>query len=313
MRRGRSAGSCLVAMCTALAVAATGCGSSDSHADRPKHTELGGPDRVAELSDAQLAEVSHAQELLTKHCMADRGFRYGVAKQPTADELRTPGYVLDDPRWAREYGYGGQLEREQDRARKADPNVAHYRTLSRDGQLRWSNALFGGPESGTVEARTPGGGTVSMATGGCNAEALRALYGDLRTWFTADKTVSGLGALYEPRIKRNKRFATAVDSWSVCMNRQGHRYADPASLRERVPTLTHGVSHRRAHAVEVRLATAEATCARSSGLGNIARGLERTYRAEYAAGRFREPFETRVRLQHKALAKAERVLADVSG
>ncbi|MFF3490078.1 hypothetical protein ACFYWS_01895 [Streptomyces sp. NPDC002795] len=303
MRTGRSAGGCLIAMCAALAVTATGCGSSGGHDDRPRHTEL---------SDAQRAKVAHAQELLTQQCMAGRGFRYGVAKPPTADELRTPGYVLDDPRWAREYGYGGQLQRERNSARKADPNVARYRTLSRDGQLRWNNALFGGPESGTVEARTPGGGTVSMATGGCNAEALRALYGDLGTWFAADKTVSGLGSLYEPRIKRSKRFVSAVDSWSRCMRDKGHRYTNPTSLRERVPALTHGLNDPRAHAVEVRLATAEAACARDSGLGRIARALERTYRGEYAAGRYREPYATRVRLQHKALAKAERVLASSS-
>ncbi|MGW0683906.1 hypothetical protein ACWD2L_11160 [Streptomyces sp. NPDC002754] len=308
MRGGRRAGGSLVAMCAALAVAVTGCGSGGDDG-RPERTEIDRPGKVTELSDAQQAEVTYAQELLTKRCMAGRGFGYGVAEPPSGDELRSPGYVLDDPRWAREYGYGGQLEREQERARKADPDVAHYRTLSRDGQLRRNNALFGGPESGTVEARTPGGGTVSMATGGCRAEALRALYGDLKTWFTADKTVSGLGALYEPRIKRNKSFAAAVDSWSTCMERKGHRYANPTSLHERIPTLTHGKSDRRAQAVEVRLATAEAACARSSRLGPIARALERTYRAEYAAGRYREPFETRVRLRHKALAKAERVLA----
>ncbi|MET8468149.1 hypothetical protein ABZY90_16400 [Streptomyces sp. NPDC006422] len=308
MRGTRSAGAGLVAVVAALAVTATGCArTAESHDTRQRRTE-----QVArtELDDAQRATVAHARELLTQRCMKDRGFPYGVAERLKADELRTPGYVLDDERWARAYGYGGGLERERERARKKDPNIAHYRKLSREGRLRWSNALFGGPESGTVEARAPGGGTVSMATGGCNAEALRALYGDLGTWFTADKTVAGLGSLYEPRIKRNKRFTAAVDAWSSCMRDKGHRFADPTTLHERVPGLTHGLSDRRAHAVEVRLATAEAECAHHSGLGAVARALERTYRAEYAAGRYREAFETRTRLQREALAKARDVLAE---
>ena len=88
--------------------------------------------------------------------------------QPTGDELHTPGYVHDDPRWAREHGYGGRIQRAQDRARTADPDIAYYRKLSPERRLRWGDALFGGPGAETVEARPPDGGTVSMAAEGCN-------------------------------------------------------------------------------------------------------------------------------------------------
>lgn len=303
MSTGNGIRGALVAVCAAVALGAAGCG-----------TASGGPGRarLAELTDVQQITVARAQEQLTKRCMADRGFWYGVAEQPTGDELHAPGYVLDDPRWAREHGYGGRIQRAQDMARTADPNIAYYRKLSPERRLRWSDALFGGPEAATVEARMPGGSTVSMAAEGCNAEALRTLYGDLGTWFRAEKTVSGLSALYEPRIKRDKSFVAAVDSWARCMRDKGHRYPDPAALRERIPKLTRGLSDARAHAVEVRLAVAEAACARSSGLGRTSRALEARYREELAEGRYREQVGTHLRLQHEALAKAEDVLGDAS-
>ncbi|MFE0257826.1 hypothetical protein [Streptomyces sp. NPDC059010] len=122
-----------------MALGAAGCGTASG-------TVSGGPGRaqLAELSDAQQITVARAQEQLTKQCMADRGFWYRVAVQPTGDELHVPGYVLDDPRWAREHGYGGRIQRAQERARTADPDVAYYRTLSPERRLRWSDALFGG-------------------------------------------------------------------------------------------------------------------------------------------------------------------------
>ncbi|MGW0732765.1 hypothetical protein [Streptomyces sp. NPDC002851] len=303
----------LAAVCAVVVLGgAGGCGTAESRSasDGPDtgRTRLADLTELTELTDAQQATVDRAQERLIKQCMAGRGFWYGEARQLTGDELKTPGYVLDDPRWARKHGYGGRIQRAMDRERHADPNVAYYRKLSRERQLRWSDALYGGPGAGTVEARLPGGGTVSTATEGCNAEALRELYGDLKTWFPAEKTAAGLRALYEPRIKRDKRFVAAVHSWARCMRDKGHRYRGPAALRDQLPTLTRGLSDGRAHAVEVGLAVDEAACARSSGLARTARDLEDRFRGELAEGRYREQVGTHLRLQHRALAKAEDVL-----
>lgn len=291
-----------LALCAAAALAVTGCGGSEAEPARDPHAGLAG------LTDAQQAKVDRAEERLIKKCMEERGFRYGLERQPTADERRSPGYVLDDLRWAREHGYGGRIQRTWDRARQHSPNIAYYRELPPKERLRWSDALYGAPDSASLSADLPAGGTVSIATEGCNAEALRGLYGDLKTWFRVDKTADNLSALYEPRIKQNKHFTAAVKSWSQCMSGKGHTYPDPPALRSRLPALTKGLNDTRAHAVEVRLAVAEAECARTSGLGKTARALEDTYRTELGEGRYRDLLRTHHRLQHTALARTEDVL-----
>lgn len=73
-------------------------------------------------------------------------------------------------------------------------------------------------------------------------------------------------------------------------------------MRTELPALAEKLSPSRAHAAEVRLAVTEARCARSGGLADTARELEKKYRA--AAEPFRDELATRRRMQHPALSRA---------
>ncbi|MGW0756965.1 hypothetical protein ACWD1Y_10840 [Streptomyces sp. NPDC002814] len=153
----------------------------------------------------------------------------------------------------------------------------------------------------------PGGGTVETTAGGCRARALDRLYGDFRAWFHADRTAENLKPLYVPDIVKDARFKRALKAWSTCMNKAGHPYADPPSIRRDLARLTQGLSRADARSTEVELAVAEATCATDTPLLRTARALEREYRAE-KLGPYRDEIADQRRMSLTALANAKDVL-----
>lgn len=298
---------------TALAAATTitlggltGCKTENRPAAENRPT----PGR--ELGDAQQARLDYSEQLVIRRCMAERGFPYWVPpKPPTAEESKNVGYVLDDVEWAREHGYGGDLARKADAAREKDPNTEYAGGLSSARRAAYDTAL-GGASAERLTVELPTGETVTSETGGCEAEARRWLYGDLATWFRVDAIGTNLLPLYVPDLLADKRFGKALKAWSRCMHGKGLRYAAPDGIDAGLPRLTQGLSPARAHSTEVRLAVAEATCARSSGLATTGRSLEREYRARVGEPYARD-LATRGRLQRAALDRAEELLAGPTG
>ncbi|MEU8892561.1 hypothetical protein [Streptomyces sp. NPDC048442] len=60
------------------------------------------------------------------------------------------------------------------------------------------------------------------------------------------------------------------------MRRAGNHCATPTEVQNALPALVRGLPEKKAFAVEVRLAVAEATCAGPSGLAETGRRLEHT-------------------------------------
>ncbi|MFD9502254.1 hypothetical protein [Streptomyces sp. NPDC060035] len=312
MTMGRFAAACRVTMIAALtAFTAAGCANSvgdGSGAGRPEQDSalrsLKGQER--DLTDAEEVLVEHAESMLVKKCMEGKGFRYWVGPMASVAERQGDGYVLDDVSWARTHGYGGELEKKAERARPADPNAAYANALPEAERIRYSKTLDGNPSKGELSVDLPAGGTVSTTSTGCLADAKGKLYGDTVTWFRVNRITTSLTPLYIPDLVKDQRLVNAVEAWSWCMREAGHPYASPDGIREERDALTQGMSAARAHATEVELAVAEATCAVKTSLGTAARTLEREYRTTMLQ-RYGADMATYQRMRLAALALAKNI------
>lgn len=251
------------------------------------------------LPAADLDLLHHAQQVLLRDCMASQGFRYWpMAREPYA-ALRDFPYVVDDLAWAKSQGYGRQLRAALDRQDRTEPNSHYYRALPPERRQAAARAINGSTFSG-FSVRNPLGGVLSHSWDGCDAESWRQLYGNAEQWYQSSTVVRNLGPLRIGEVRESTEFRTALGPWSACMRRAGFAVADPAQLRDQRAADNGGT----APAADVRAATAEATCALSSGLAATARKLDlesaRRLNREHAAD-----YQTMWRLQAHALAIAK--------
>ncbi|MCQ9129543.1 hypothetical protein KMS84_01725 [Streptomyces sp. IBSBF 2807] len=304
-----------VAMGTVAAVAAlvlTAC-TADGGPSAPANR---GPVAAAsaaqpELSWAEDLRISDAEEHLVTRCMTAHGFRFWDGQRLSLAERRPLGYVQDDVRWARTYGYGSRILAKEDRARLTNPNLLYRKTLSADRQRAYDVAMDGGREAEVLSAAAPTGGTITKQSGGCTAAAEKALYGDPAAWFAADTTVSNLRPLYVDKLLKDGGFTRAVRAWSRCMRDAGHPYADPAAARQ--ATREHSArqspaEEARSFAAETRVAVADATCARTVSLRSIGRRREAHYVAGLG-GEYAQALDAHARMKRLALGRAERIVA----
>jgi hypothetical protein len=285
---------------TAVAVAVTGCGSTQDAGPRAARAGAG---LASPLSDAEQWRISDAQQRLIRECMSRKGFRYWEAERLSLEKSRTQGYVSDDVAWARKHGYGSRIRAEQERARRANPNAAYRQSLPGERRKAYDEALDEGVQAPVISAELPGGGTVRKRVGGCVAEAERQLYGDPETWFRAEKTAGSLQPFYVPQLMADKAFSAALAAWARCMERAGHPYKDPGAARQAALRQAQESGPAEAFETERKLAVADAGCAGETRLRSI--GTEReTHYVNKLRGRYGEELDTHARLQREALTRA---------
>ncbi|QES51699.1 hypothetical protein DEJ50_31455 [Streptomyces venezuelae] len=300
----------LVTLLVAVLLTATGC-----VADKPGATDkpgTSGTDRAADaagpdLTTAELHTLERAEQVLIGRCLRAQHFAYvepGPEPEPGTRRFR---YVVDDIAWARSHGYGLEQERRIAARKDADPNARYFRSLPPERRKAALAALNGARPVG-LSVGMPGGGVASASDSGCTAGAQRNLYGDLRSWFSARLVVANLAPLYVPRVREDRRFRQAEAAWARCMAGLGHRLAGPHESRQALAALVRGLPPARARTAEIRLAVAEAECARDSGLAKTADALDEQYGAE-VRHRYGAQIATRLRLQRSALPRAHRILA----
>ncbi|GAA3605735.1 hypothetical protein GCM10022419_108180 [Nonomuraea rosea] len=260
----------------------------------------------ATLTDADEALLKRAELLLVQACMKRQGFRYWVPEPPAAQDRRGAGFVLDDPAWAREHGYGLLDQRQMEESKRNDLNKAYRDSLPPADRTRYSVALGGGGDNKVLTATLPDGGTIHNALGGCQAYGKERLYGDRQRWFRLEKTATNLVPLYMRELTGDPRFSTALTAWSACMRRHRHTYVSPSEIRAALPGLTADLAPDRAHALEVELAVAEATCARTSSLADTVRALQARYRAKVHE-RFAAELDAHGRVVRGALERARKI------
>ncbi|MGW2283473.1 hypothetical protein [Streptomyces phaeochromogenes] len=289
--------------CVAAFALLVGCGAAAP--DRPSPERE--PARPVPLTDADRAVTSRAEALLVQTCMKRKGHRYWVTAPLDEDETRSFGYVMDDVAWAQAHGYGSRIKQKVLRAKKNDRNLSYRAGLATRAARTYVTDLAGGPGSEIMTVRLPAGGQIRLATGGCEGEAVRKLYGEPERWFRADRIATNLTPLYVPDLVADQRFKTAQSRWAACMRAAGHPYRTPADIRSALPEVTSGLSAAQAYRTEVRLAVAEATCARRTGFGDTLRALEEEHSAPVRE-RYRAEITERDQLERAALRRAEQIL-----
>jgi hypothetical protein len=153
--------------------------------------------------------LDRAEQVLTQRCMQERGFRYWLTAANPLPQDRDFPYVIDDPKWAAQYGYGTDLQREAEFLRRTDPNLRYLQGLAPQRQVDAGNALNGaGPAY--VEAALPTGGMVRHYSDGCAAQADRSLYGDLDSWYRAKKVTENLAGVRRAKVTSDAAFSAAM-------------------------------------------------------------------------------------------------------
>ncbi|MEV7563328.1 hypothetical protein [Streptomyces sp. NPDC089795] len=263
------------------------------------------PARAPEAAELDLLHT--AGELLVQDCMRAQGFSYWpVPRVPHAD-LRDFPYGVDDVDWARDHGFGRRIEQRLDEEAATGPRAQYQSGLSTERLEALGVALMG-PDSKGLAVESPGGGTLSHSDRGCITDSWRQLYGDVRLWFGASETVKQLGATRTARVNQDPAFLRALAGWSECVGRRGFPAVHPVRQRDEQLARTGPA----AEAEDVPMATAQAECARSTGLADTAQDLHRrssdTIRVEHGAA-----FDAMRRMQVAALPTARDVVARHSG
>ncbi|URN17511.1 MULTISPECIES: hypothetical protein [Streptomyces] len=291
----------------ALTAVATGCAGGPVAdggpvaAEKPEATPT--PSAARPTTARERSLLHDAEQELQRRCMRAAGFRLWAVPENPLPEARDFPYVVDDPTWAKRYGYGSLFEERIRRLRAEDPNRVYLRGLPVDRQ-RAAIAALNGSGREKLRAELPGGVVIGHSTTGCRVEAWRTLYGDVTAWFAAKTVVDNLGALTRQRVTTDPDFTRAMGKWSVCMRGNGLPYRSPAQARaEFLGTDEPGDTAR-----EVRVAVQEAGCARSSGLASTVQRLEDRHGREVRR-EHRAEVDLVERLRTGALPSARTVLA----
>ena len=281
---------------TAVAAAVLVLGAGSVAAGRTLGgTEAAPADREPTADESRV--LREAEQILVRRCMERAGFRYWVEPAPTP--RRTFPYVMDDPAWARRYGYTSY--RPQDSAAPS-PNQQYFASLPA-GRRSAATVALNGPRPEGLEARLPNGLRVQHSDRGCVSEARRTLYRDAETWFRVTKVAESLPGFRAGLVTADPDFTDGVNRWAACMRGRGHDYPNPAELHAEFSAARQQLPR----PDEIRLAVAEAECAGTSGLAAVARRLDRHYQ-DLISQQSRPDLEARRRLQSLALPRAHTIV-----
>ncbi|MFE9448386.1 hypothetical protein [Streptomyces sp. NPDC006739] len=284
-----------------LAATVAGCAAAGG-ASAPVPAPAGASGRPAPGGDDRTLQL--AEQLLIKGCMEKRGFAYWTEEPRTAaDGARRFPYVVDDPAWARAHGYGTDLYRARQREVLRDPNQRYLRSLPASRGPALVSALNGARPQG-LSARLPNGVRVTHSDQGCAAEAQRELYKDLPAWFRATRVRDSLDGMRVGLVLGDAKYRAATEPWARCLRGRGYPYRSPAEARAAATE----PGREWPHAREVRLASAEAACAESTGLASVAKSLDAKYRTELRR-RYPEEAADLARLRREALPRARAIVA----
>lgn len=270
---------------------------------RPGSGPEPGPTVPRTTTAAERSLLYKAEQELQRACMTAAGFRFWTVPENPLPEARDFPYVVDDPDWARQYGYGGVLQERIERLRTQDPNQVYLRGLPEERRRAAVATLNGTAREDGLRAELPGGVVIGHSRDGCQVEAWRELYGDVPGWYAAGTLVDNLGGVRRQRVTAEPEFRTAVRAWAACMRQHGQAYEQPADARAAFLG-----QEGRDTANETRTAVQEARCAHSSGLAGVARRLDRHHDRELRR-EHRAAFEQMERLRVAALPRARTVLA----
>ncbi|WP_081235574.1 hypothetical protein [Streptomyces viridosporus] len=257
------------------------------------------PQQPHALSEGEKDLLHEAEEVLTRSCMAGKGFRtWVVPRRPVPDDREFP-YVIDDVEWASRHGYGSDISTQRDKVRAFDPNRRYFAGLASSKRQRALDALHGEKTGKRISIQSPNGMTISRMDGGCAADAQEELYGDLETWFRVLTVTDALDTLRSSMTAGDADFAKSVKDWSTCMHARGLPYETPQEARAAFLNPDRRISRER----EIRAAVTEARCAASSGLSRTIHRLDEQY-GKRLRHQYENEVQTRLRMENEALPRA---------
>jgi hypothetical protein len=264
----------------------SGCGGTTADAAETIR-KAGVPPPAA--SQAQL--LAWAEQAFTSRCMARSGFRFAPGDW-RGIRAATPAPAVwgaDDIPYAAQHGYLEPVAAPPAR----DPNELEQARLPPSRQAAYRLALFGAEDTtDEVVGALADGRTMSIGRDGCTSEARRALYGDLDRWWPLEVRLTNEEGEILAAVAADPRFAGAVADWSRCMRTRGSQpYATPEAARRKAVDSRGGGSG--PSEWERRIAVADATCNRLTGLAGVGRNL---------AADHRRRIELRLRAQRSAYA-----------
>ncbi|WP_304455040.1 hypothetical protein [Nocardiopsis sp. YSL2] len=296
MRRGARAGSprasLVVVALAGLLVVSCSAAQEDPNA------------RAREVTAEEESLLERAGQLLLRECMEARGFEYQIVSDRAVTDIEQFLYVIDDPEWASEHGYGTELQREAAERRENDPNARYFESLPPELRAR-ALVAANGPAPVGLTATAPDGMELTRSDQGCQSQADRELYGDLDSWFQARTTADALPALRHQHVIDDPRYQEAVRPWADCMRAAGHDHATPTELRAALPPPQDPLPRQE----EIGLAQDEARCALDSGLARTAAALDEEH-GQRLRERHSSALETQRRLRLDALPRARALVAE---
>ncbi|MGW3560871.1 hypothetical protein ACWDNT_26620 [Streptomyces sp. NPDC000963] len=270
------------ALATLLLVFVAACSAPAATPDAPARATT--PDAPApatgvrtELSEPENALLADAERRLITGCMKERGFAYTVDVLPE-DPDRAPDrpFGLDDVDWARRHGYGLDTGGPRDDGRavaRVSTQERYLASLTPERRRAFARALDG-TDRAAITVEVPGRGQVFTSADGCQADARRRLYGDLRAWTEAKAVVVNLGYLTWEQVVSAPEYTAALESWRTCMADKGFAYADSSEAIGDVATRERAGPAGTVRERERRTAVADAECNRDAGLARTGTRLQ---------------------------------------
>jgi hypothetical protein len=231
---------------------------------------------LPELSEPDARAIWEAQRKLIRGCMLAKGINFtypawevGQAREAyTTRDLAvssTAKKAFANPTWARGHGYGFDAK-----AFSAAQNVPATQKVPQPGgggvlDAKADAALYGTGPGETLEL-AKGLGQVTYPTTGCQAEATRRLYGDLKQFYMLRDTRTQVSNL-NSQVASAPAVSASLVKWRACMSSRGF-----ASFRGQSDAFgkvyTAYLSHQsNARELELSIAPADAACTVSSGYG----------------------------------------------
>ncbi|GAB1691067.1 hypothetical protein [Krasilnikovia sp. M28-CT-15] len=247
-----------------------GCG-----ADKPT------PDAEASAVRAQMAwdssqeqykDVQAIENRLVRKCLTDQGFDVFPAEPPASDEPQEgPRLVSPEPGDAARAGYGLDPRGLPKPATPSDGSS--YEQTPDSYKARLTRAKYGADDD-LISFTTSDGTKVEIPHHGCLGDVRTRLFGDLKEYlrlsFTADNLVGqgrSAGAEDDPG------FVKAAGQWRECIEKAGYSgIQSTKDMRDKARRLYEGIDQAdtraldAAVAAEIKIAGADAACAKSSGL-----------------------------------------------
>ncbi len=223
-------------------------------------------DRLIDLESFGLSRddervLHNAEQEYVRRCAAAAGFQFIPTPYEAVEGTAWPVFGSDDVETARVEGYQVQ-DMLMESPDPEDGNRAILESLSAEQQEQWSLVVTGDPDD-SIDVAVDGG-VVGTPRTGCISEARQVLYGDLATYLELSFLSLNLSTRIRDAVQTDPRFIAAEAGWSSCMRSKGWEVSTQTDALLVVFHAYDTQGSDDAHALELNIATDDATCARES-------------------------------------------------